>query len=85
MESFDLPSHESQLHPTEYVRSLRRQALHMLNDGMIAGLAKAFAERVRPKRAVQDPEKQVGRAYWIALSRPPNDEERKISLDTCGG
>ena len=57
------------------------QALHMMNDVMIAKLAEAFADRVR-KEGGADLEKQIERAYWIALSRPPNDEERKISLET---
>jgi hypothetical protein len=43
-------------------------------------LAQSFAERVR-KDAGAEPEKQIERAYWIALSRPPTGEERKVSLD----
>ena len=80
MEAFDLPS----MSPNCIERStsmIAPQALHMLNDGMIATLAKSFAERLA-KEAGQDPEKQMERAYWIALSRPPTAEERKISLDT---
>jgi mono/diheme cytochrome c family protein len=80
MEAFDLPS----MSPNCIERStsmIAPLALHMLNDGMIAALAKSFAERLA-KEAGQDPEKQVERAYWIALSRPPSVEERKISLDT---
>ena len=42
--------------------------------------AGSFAARVR-KEAGPDADKQIERAYWIALSRPPNDEERKVSLD----
>jgi mono/diheme cytochrome c family protein len=80
MESFDLPA----MSPNCMERSISMiapQALHMMNDAMIARLAESFAERVR-KEAGQDPEKQIERAYWIALSRPPSEEERKISLDT---
>jgi hypothetical protein len=79
MESFDLPA----MSPNCVDRSVSMiapQALHMMNDVMIANLADSFAERVR-KEAGTDLEKQIERAYWIALSRPPNDEERKISLD----
>jgi hypothetical protein len=79
MESFDLPA----MSPNCVERSISMiapQALHMMNDTMIAGLAASFAERVR-KEAGPDPDKQIERAYWIALSRPPNDEERKVSLD----
>ncbi len=80
MEAFDLPA----MSPNCVERSVSMiapQALHMMNDVMIAKLAESFAERVR-KEAGADIEKQIERAYWIALSRPPNDEERKISLDT---
>ena len=79
MESFDLPA----MSPNCVDRSVSMiapQALHMMNDVMIANLAESFAERVR-KESGTDLEKQIERAYWIALSRPPNDEERKISLD----
>ncbi len=79
MESFDLPA----MSPNCVERSVSMiapQALHMMNDGMIARLAGSFAERVR-KEAGPDPEKQIEHAYWIALSRPPNSEERKVSLD----
>jgi hypothetical protein len=80
MESFDLPA----MSPNCVDRSISviaPQALHMMNDSMIATLAESFASRVR-REAGRDTEKQVERAYWIALSRPPNDEERKTSLDT---
>jgi hypothetical protein len=79
MESFDLPS----MSPNCVERSVSMiapQALHMMNDGMIARLAGSFAGRVR-KEAGPDPEKQIEHAYWIAVSRPPNSEERKVSLD----
>ena len=79
MEAFDLPA----MSPNCVDRSVSMiapQALHMMNDVMIANLAESFAGRVR-KEAGADIEKQIERAYWIALSRPPNDEERKISLD----
>jgi mono/diheme cytochrome c family protein len=80
MESFDLPA----MSPNCMERSISMiapQALHMMNDGMISRLAESFAERVR-KEAGPDPEKQIEQAYWIALSRAPSEEERKISLDT---
>jgi hypothetical protein len=47
---------------------------------MIANLAGSFARRVG-KEAGIDPERQIERAYWIALSRPPSDDERRVSLD----
>jgi|SRR5579871_1909651 len=80
MESFDLPA----MSPNCVDRSISviaPQALHMMNDSMIEQLAAAFAERVS-KEAGADPQKQVERAYWIALSRPPTVEERRASVET---
>ena len=79
MESFDLPA----MSPNCVQRSvsvIAPQALHMMNDGMIARLAESFAERVR-KEAPSNIETQIEKAYWIALSRPPNDDEKKVSLE----
>jgi len=79
MESFDLPA----MSPNCVERSISMiapQALNMMNDGMIANLAASFAQRVG-KEAGTDPERQIERAYWIALSRPPSDEERRVSVD----
>ena len=79
MESFDLPA----MSPNCVERSISMiapQALNMMNDSMIANLAESFARRVG-KEAGIDPERQIERAYWIALSRPPSDEERRVSVD----
>jgi hypothetical protein len=79
MESFDLPA----MSPNCVDRSISviaPQALHMMNDGMIEKLAESFAQRVR-KEAGDDPEKQIARAYWIALSRPPTEDERRASAN----
>jgi hypothetical protein len=46
---------------------------------MVQNLAELFAERVR-KEAGDQPEKQIDRAYWMALSRPPSAEEKAASL-----
>ena len=55
------------------------QALHLMNDSMIRRLAASFAARVKREAGV-DRARQVERVYWIALSRPPTGEERKIGL-----
>ncbi len=55
------------------------QALHLLNNAMVENLAEIFAQRVR-KEVGEAPEKQIDRAYWIALSRPPTEDERAESL-----
>ncbi len=55
------------------------QALHLMNDSMIRGLAASFAARVK-REAGNDRTRQVERVFWIALSRPPTAEERKIGV-----
>jgi hypothetical protein len=57
------------------------QALHMMNNGMVDDLADSFAKRVA-QEAGDDPKQQVEKLYWMALSRPPDDEERKLSVES---
>ncbi len=56
------------------------QALHLMNNGMIDDLADSLAKRV-VELAGSDPKQQIEKLYWIALSRPPDEEERKLSLE----
>jgi hypothetical protein len=56
------------------------QALHLMNNGMVHRLAEQFADRVR-REAGPDPAIQIEKIYWIALGRPPNDEERAVALE----
>jgi len=56
------------------------QALHLMNNGMVDDLAGYLAKRVE-REAGADPRQQIERLYWIALSRPPDDEETRISLE----
>jgi hypothetical protein len=58
-----------------FVTTTAPQALTLLNDEMILNHAKTFAARVT-KDAGTDPEKVVGRAFELALARPPSSEER---------
>jgi hypothetical protein len=51
-----------------------------MNNAMVHHLAEQFAVRVYHE-AGGDPAQQLERAYWIALSRPPSDEERHVGLD----
>ena len=55
------------------------QALHLMNNGMVDDLAAAFAKRIM-KEAGGEAKDQVEKLYWIAFSRPPSDEERKVSM-----
>jgi hypothetical protein len=76
LELFDFP----QMNPNCLARrdsTVAPQALHLLNNGMVQQLAESFAERVR-REVGSDPARQIERAYWIALSRPPGEEERAI-------
>ena len=62
------------------------QALHLLNDGTVRGLADSLAERVR-REAGSDPSRGIEEAYWIVLNRPPTSEEQSVSrqaLETLG-
>ncbi|MCU1274378.1 MAG: Protein of unknown function (DUF1553)/Protein of unknown function (DUF1549)/Planctomycete, partial [Bryobacterales bacterium] len=78
LDSFDLPP----MSPNCLERNTSTvaiQALHLLNNSMVQNLAELFAQRVR-KEAGDQPEKQIDRAYWMALSRPPSTEEKAASL-----
>jgi uncharacterized protein DUF1553 len=79
LENYDLPA----MSPNCVARSasmIAPQALHLMNNAVIDELADSMARRVQ-KEAGGDLQKQIERAYWIALSRPPTEEERKISLE----
>jgi cytochrome c553 len=79
LDLFDYP----QMTPNCVERShstVATQALHLMNDAMIRKLADSFAQRVR-KEVGDDPRKQIERVFWIALSRPPTDEEQEIGLE----
>ena len=76
LENFDFP----QMNPNCVERrdsTVAPQALHLMNNRMVDRLASAFGERVW-REAGEDPRKQVERVYWLALGRPPSDEERKL-------
>ncbi len=78
LESFDLPP----MSPNCLERNTSTvaiQALHLLNNSMVENLAETFAQRVR-KEVGEEPEKQIERTYWIALSRPPTEDEKAESL-----
>jgi hypothetical protein len=85
LENFDYP----QMNPNCLERrdsTVAPQALHLMNNGMVHQLAEHFARRVGCD-AGADAAKQVETAYWIALSRPPTAEEKKVgvgALSTLG-
>jgi len=82
LESFDLPP----MSPNCLERNTSTvaiQALHLLNNAMVEKLAGFLAERIR-KEAGDDTRKQIERGYWVALSRPPSEEELSASLAAFG-
>ena len=79
LETFDYP----QMNPNCIERrnsTVAPQALHLMNSGMVQQLAERFAERVH-QEAGADPVNQVASVYWIALSRPPTEEEKEVGVD----
>ena len=79
LDSFDLPP----MSPNCLERNTSTvaiQALHLMNNAMVENQAELFAARV-VKEAGDEPEKQIDRAYWIALSRAPSQEEMAAALE----
>jgi hypothetical protein len=56
------------------------QALHLLNDATVNQLAGHFARRLT--RETKDTSAQLTRAYWLALSRAPTNEELQSDRST---
>jgi mono/diheme cytochrome c family protein len=76
---FDLP----QMSPNCLERSestVAPQALYLLNDDLVRKLADSFAQRV-VREVGAEPARQIERMYWIALGRPPKDDERQVTLE----
>jgi mono/diheme cytochrome c family protein len=82
LENFDYP----QMNPNCLERrhsTVAPQALHLMNNGLVRHLAEHFARRVL-REGGTDPAKQVERVYLIALSRPPDGEEKRLGLEALG-
>ncbi len=56
------------------------QALTLFNGGFVNRQAKHFADRLR-REAGDDADRQIERAYRLALCRPPTDRERGLMRD----
>jgi mono/diheme cytochrome c family protein len=79
LENFDYP----QMNPNCLERrdsTVAPQALHLMNNSMVHQLAEHFARRVS-REAGPDPARRTETVYWIALGRPPSDEEKKLGVD----
>ena len=82
LDSFDLPAMSPHCLQRE-AATVPTQALHLMNNAWVDQLAGDFADRIW-KEAGRDPQKQIEQAFWIALSRPPSAEEKKVSLEALG-
>ena len=58
--------------------------LFSLNSKFLWTLSKHFAERIK-KESTEDPKDRIEKAYMIALSRPPNEQEIKIGMSIIDG
>jgi hypothetical protein len=65
------------------VSTVAPQALQLLNSPFAIRMARAFAERVA-REAGADPERRVERAVWLALSRLPTADEKKLLVGMLG-
>ena len=78
LDSFDLPAMSPNC--TERTNStVSTQALFLMNNAQVHEWAEALARRVETE-AGPAPAEQIETMYWIALSRPPADEERNLNL-----
>jgi hypothetical protein len=78
-ETFDMPdTHESCARRNSTVSP--SQALDLLNNELVYGWARAMAARVANDTGLTA-EGQVDRAYKLAYSRPPSEDERKSALE----
>jgi mono/diheme cytochrome c family protein len=78
LETFDFP----QMNPNCLDRrdsTVAPQALYLMNNARVAGLAEQFARRVK-NEVGSDPADQVERVYWIALSRGPTAAENEVGM-----
>ena len=75
LESLDCPE-PSVMSPRRTSSITPVQALSLLNNTFMEQCAKRFAARVAAEAGSDDLARQVERAYRLALSRPPTDEER---------
>jgi mono/diheme cytochrome c family protein len=78
LDVFDLP----QMNPNCVERvdsTVATQSLHLLNNAHVEELSHRFAERVLGE-AGEHAARQVDLFYWLALSRPPTEEERTVAI-----
>jgi hypothetical protein len=74
LDALDCPD-PSTTTPNRAVTTTPLQALALLNNALVLRQAAHFAERLQ-REAGADVGQQIARAYWLAYSRPPRDDER---------
>jgi hypothetical protein len=77
--TFDLPDQNVSA-AARNVSTVPTQALTLLNNPFVLRQARLFAKRVADE-APDEVVPQIGRAYRIALGRPPTKEEAALALD----
>ncbi len=81
-ETFDMPdTHESCARRAVTISPT--QSLELLNNDLVLDWATALAGRVLNDSGLT-PAAQIDRAYRLAFSRTPSDEERKLALEFLG-
>ena len=75
---FDAPD-RNETCSRRFVTTTAPQALTLLNDAIVLGFAKTFADRV-VKDAGTDPGRAIDRAFTLALGRLPDTEEKAAAL-----
>ncbi len=78
-EAFDAPNSEESC-PRRFRTVIPSQSLTLMNDKLVLRWSQIFAERILDDRGLT-PEQRVQRAFRLALSRAPNTDEQKASLD----
>ncbi len=78
MEAFDQPDAQTSC-PRRVASTHSLQALELLNGKLSNGLAESFARRLLAE-AGPDPERQVERAYLLAVGRPPTAREKELAV-----
>jgi hypothetical protein len=77
LETFDCPD-PSATAPRRTVTTTPLQSLALFNDAFVLRMAEAFAGRVVGEVGADVP-RQVTRAWWLALGRAPDGDERQLA------
>jgi hypothetical protein len=76
LEVFDLPDFITSC-ARRNTTTVAPQALSLLNSPLAMEMSRAFAARVAGEAGSESP-RRIERAYWLALGRVPDDEERPL-------